>query len=205
VKWLKTVGLPLAYVAAVVWAMRPPAPVYVAGDKTVVTVKDTGGPELLHSPEAIYPAAALAKGIEGMVNLNVSVDGEGRVSKVEAASGPEELRQAAIDAVRQWQFTAVAAETQIQSPFLRWHPGSRTFTPPVVVERAPAVTVRGRHGTVRLVATVGAAGKVEEITPVSGPKRLLEAASQNVMLWSFRAAMRDGKPARATAVVEVTF
>lgn len=204
-RWVKAVGLPLAYLAAVIWATRPPPPTYVAADKTVVTVNDANTPVLLHSPEAIYPQSALDARVEGTVTLNVTIDGEGCVSKAEAVRGPAALHKAAVDAVSQWQFTAVAAETEIQVPFLLWHPGPRVVTLPEPLTRVPAVTARGRHGKVRLVATVDAAGRVESAEPVSGPKRLLTAAVANVRQWTFRPATRDGKPDRGTAVVEVEF
>lgn len=203
-RWVTAIGLPLAYFAAVVWATRPPPPTYVAADRTVVTVSDAA-PVLLHSPEAIYPQAALDAHIEGTVLLNVLIDDDGRVAKAEAVDGPPLLRRAAVDAVRQWQFTAVAAETEIQVPFLLWHPGPRVVTLPEPLKRAPAVTVRGRHGTVRLVATVDASGRVESAQPVTGNKRLFAAATANLRQWTFRPATRDGKPDRGTAVVQVEF
>jgi TonB family protein len=205
VRWLKGIGLPLAYLATVVWATRPPPPTYVSGDKTVVNVSDAGTPSLLHSPSPIYPEAAQRAHVEGSVKLRVTIDENGGVSNVEAAAGPELLRAAAVEAVRRWQFTAVAAETEIDIPFLLWHPGPHKVQPAEVVTRAPAVTVPGRHGTVRLVATVSETGSVESAEAVAGPKRLYPAAVANVRKWTFRPELQDGKPARATTVVEVQF
>ncbi len=204
-RWVKGVGLPLAYLAAVVWAMQPPPPAYVAGDKTVVDVRDTAAPVLLHSPPPVYPRAALDRLVEGTVKLRVTVGDDGRVTRVEPASGPELLRQAAVEAVRQWQFTAVAAETEIDVPFLLWHPGPRKVEPAAPVTRAPAFAGRGRHGKVRLVATVDETGRVESAQAVSGPKRLLANAEANLRRWRFRPELHDGKPQRGTVVVEVEF
>jgi len=204
-KWLKAAGLPLLYLGAVIWATRPPAPTYVLPDKTVVDVTDAGAPVLLHSPPPLYPEAALQQRVEGTVRLRVMVDDEGRAAKVEPLDGPKALVASAVDAVRQWQFTAVPAETEIQVPFLLWHPGPRKVEPPQPVKRAPAFAGVGRHGTVRLVATVDHTGHVESAKAVSGPKRLMAAAEANLRKWTFQPERHDGKPDRGTVVVEVEF
>jgi TonB family protein len=193
------------YLAAVVWATRPPPPIYVSGEKTVVDVTDTGMPSLLHSPPPVYPEAALRARVEGSVKVHVTIDENGGVSKAEAVAGPELLREAAVEAVRGWQFSAFAGESQIDISFLLWHAGPRKVQPAEVVTRVPAVTVRGRHGKVRLVATIGENGTVESAKAVTGPRRLHTAAVDNVRMWLFRPELHDGKPARATTVVEVVF
>ena len=47
-----------------------------------------------------YPAEAIEKGIQGTVVVKFIVDSEGNISEVEAASGPEELRETAIKAIK---------------------------------------------------------------------------------------------------------
>jgi TonB family protein len=56
--------------------------------------------EPLSQPTIVYPAEAKAKRIQGTVELEVRVSETGRVVAVRALSGPEELRQAAVDAYR---------------------------------------------------------------------------------------------------------
>jgi len=202
--WI-AVGLPVLYAAGVYWAMRPAPKKYAAQDSTAVTVKSEGGPEVLHSPDPIYPAAALRDHVEGTVKLRVIVGGDGRVVQVDPVSGPEPLIPAAMDAVRQWQFSAKPVQTEVQVPFLLWHPGPRSATLPEPMKRVPAVGPAGIHGLVRLVAMVDPEGRVEFVHPVSGPGSLVPAAVASVRQWVFRPAMRDGKPNRATAVVEVAF
>jgi TonB family protein len=58
------------------------------------------------SPPA-YPDAARRAGIAGTVILEVTVDPQGKVTDVRAVSGPAELRQAAIDAVKKWQYRPI--------------------------------------------------------------------------------------------------
>jgi TonB family protein len=52
----------------------------------------------------VYPAAALKAGVEGVVNLEVFVSKDGRVENAKAMNGPTPLRQAAIDALKQWEW-----------------------------------------------------------------------------------------------------
>lgn len=57
--------------------------------------------------DPVYPTAARSQDLQGIVHLLVTLDPGGRVTKVEALSGREVLRPAAIDAVRQWSFRPV--------------------------------------------------------------------------------------------------
>jgi TonB family protein len=51
-----------------------------------------------------YPPLARTARIEGKVSLHFIVDGDGNVSEVEASSGNELLRRAAIENVQNWKF-----------------------------------------------------------------------------------------------------
>jgi TonB family protein len=57
--------------------------------------------------EPDYPAAARSQGIQGMVNLLVTIDPDGQVVKVEPLTGREILRPAAVDTVKQWKYRPV--------------------------------------------------------------------------------------------------
>jgi TonB family protein len=54
-----------------------------------------------------YPPAALKAGVGGVVNLTVVVGKDGRVENAKVMSGPTLLRQAALDAVKQWEWEPV--------------------------------------------------------------------------------------------------
>ena len=54
--------------------------------------------EPVSPPTIVYPAPARQKRVQGTVELEVHVSETGRVTAVKALSGPDELRQAAIDA-----------------------------------------------------------------------------------------------------------
>jgi protein TonB len=52
----------------------------------------------------VYPAEALKDHVSGTVVLHATISTEGRVEALAVISGPASLRQAALDAVRQWAF-----------------------------------------------------------------------------------------------------
>jgi TonB family protein len=59
---------------------------------------------LIHRVEPEYPEAALQQKVQGAVVLDVHIGSDGVVRDVQAISGPPELAQASIDAVKQWRF-----------------------------------------------------------------------------------------------------
>ena len=61
-------------------------------------------PKLIASPNPLYPAAARAQSLEGVVTLDALVDAAGNVAAVKALSGPMLLRQAAVDALHRWKY-----------------------------------------------------------------------------------------------------
>jgi TonB family protein len=73
---------------------------------------------LLRQIVPVYPTSAKEKHVDGAVVLQVRISKDGRVTDAQAISGPDALRTAAIDAVRQWQyrpFLILSEPTAIQS------------------------------------------------------------------------------------------
>jgi TonB family protein len=52
----------------------------------------------------VYPREARKEGISGTVLLHTIIGKDGRIKQLEVVSGPPALRDAAIDAVRQWRY-----------------------------------------------------------------------------------------------------
>lgn len=78
---------------------------YAACAQDVLTVDETAIRQ--HAQQQIppvYPPIAKAALVQGTVVLFVKIDATGKVESVQAQSGPPMLRQAAIDALRQWTF-----------------------------------------------------------------------------------------------------
>jgi protein TonB len=61
-------------------------------------------PKLVSSVLPVYPQIAQAAGVQGDVVLQVSVEKSGNVSAAKVLSGPAMLRNAALDAVKQWKY-----------------------------------------------------------------------------------------------------
>lgn len=94
-------------------------------DVTTVEGKPTAKaePDYLKNPEPEYPLAARRRGQEGLVLLNVTVSGAGRATEIslKQSTGYELLDQAAIKAVREWEFEparigSVGVESKIEVP-----------------------------------------------------------------------------------------
>ena len=62
------------------------------------------GAEVVLRKNPIYPSLAKQKRIEGTVEIEVTIAGDGSAEDARVLSGPQELRRAALEAVLQWQF-----------------------------------------------------------------------------------------------------
>lgn len=81
---------------------------------------------------------------------------------------------------------------------------ARDFTPPEILTK---VIPRGRRGaTVEFECVVLEDGTVRivRITKTSDPK-LNDAATAAMKQWTFKPAMKDGKPVKCSVTVELTF
>jgi protein TonB len=59
---------------------------------------------LLTKAVPVYPPAAKKAKIQGTVVLSVVIGDDGNVKDIQVVSGPNELQQSSIDAVRQWTY-----------------------------------------------------------------------------------------------------
>jgi TonB family protein len=73
----------------------------VTNDAPGVTV-DLGGAAVMHRTGVPYPAAALKQGLQGTVVVELKLDANGNVADARVVSGPDELRNAALQSVLQW-------------------------------------------------------------------------------------------------------
>ena len=76
--------------------IQPDGPVKIGGQ-----VKEA---RLLSSVNPVYPAAAKESGVQGDVVIHAVVDKTGRVREMKVLSGPILLRQAALNALREWRY-----------------------------------------------------------------------------------------------------
>jgi len=59
---------------------------------------------LIERTQPVYPPVAKSAGIQGTVVLQAKISKEGRIEDLHVVSGPAELQQASIDAVKQWVY-----------------------------------------------------------------------------------------------------
>ncbi len=85
---------------------------------------------LAQKTDLVYPPIAAAVRIEGDVVISVVIDAKGQVASEKALSGPAMLQQAALDAVKKWQFvpftaggSAAPVTTTLTIPFHLEHHG----------------------------------------------------------------------------------
>jgi TonB family protein len=81
-------------------AARPEDPVKLS--------PEVAGKLLASRVEPQYPDEALAAHVQGTVGVRLIVDRSGKVTRARVFSGPPELAQAAVDAVKQWTFRPYA-------------------------------------------------------------------------------------------------
>ena len=97
----------LLLLAGSCWLITGAMPLYGApqtvSDAAGVGVETNGAP-LMHRNSVAYPADALSKRIEGLVTVQVKLDGRGNVADAGVLSGPEELRKAVLQSVLNWHF-----------------------------------------------------------------------------------------------------
>jgi TonB family protein len=111
----------------------------VVNDASGVTV-DLGGAGVMHRTGVAYPEAARKQGVQGTVVVEVKLDGSGNVSDAHVVSGPDELRNAALQSVLQWHFMKSAAGSTRQVSIL--------FSLPDSVPAQPSVAAAGVAGGV---------------------------------------------------------
>jgi TonB family protein len=76
--------------------------------------------KLIHRVEPVYPEQAKSIGLQGIVKLSITINEEGFVYELKVESGHPILVEAAIEAVKQWQYSPtllngepVAAQTMV--------------------------------------------------------------------------------------------
>ncbi len=107
-----------------------------AGEASVsVKVVDPGGP--IHFAPMIYPSELAAKRVEGIVELELTLDDSGQVSDGRVVSGPEELRKAALQSALQWHYQRDKVSRQVRAVVeFRYTPPSNEDPNAVATSRA---------------------------------------------------------------------
>jgi TonB family protein len=99
----------LGIVAATGWIVTAAFPLSAAPDVVADSpgvAIDIGGAALMHRAPVVYPEGAREQGVQGTVVVQAQVDARGNVTDAQVLSGPEELRNAALQSVLRWHFAA---------------------------------------------------------------------------------------------------
>jgi TonB family protein len=140
--------------AAALWIVAGALPLTAqAGPDGAGVSVDLGSSAVMHRTGIAYPAAALAKGVEGTVVAQVTLDAVGNVTDARIMSGPDELRKAVLQAVLQWHFTRDAAN------------GTRQVS---VAFQAPEPVARPASNGTLSVTPIGIGGHVYGGIPTGG-------------------------------------
>jgi TonB family protein len=81
-----------------------PPPPSVAFPSAIPSAKAATEPRLISSTRPAYPTLAKQSNTEGDVIIAADIDATGKVVAAKATAGPMYLRQAAVDAVRNWKY-----------------------------------------------------------------------------------------------------
>lgn len=79
---------------------------------TVSSIEKSVEVKVLHQVKPVYPAAAKAAGIEGLVLLEATVDTKGSVSQLCLLEGNPALVGSAVEAVWQWKYEPLVLNGQ---------------------------------------------------------------------------------------------
>jgi protein TonB len=93
----------------------PPPPVPVEGAKPPKVIRKSGGVlqgEAIRRAVPSYPEQAKEARVSGAVVVEITIDEEGNVINAQALSGHPMLRDAAIEAARQWKFAPTTLQEQ---------------------------------------------------------------------------------------------
>lgn len=204
----------------------PPAPPGPAGKPQTPPpppkdIKDIKNPRLIRKVEAKYPEEALKVKVEGKVVIEATTNTEGDVVEAKALHGHPLLKQAAVDAIKQWkyepyiekgekkpvQFTVIVnfrlPKKKKDKPLLlsaEQKPKLVNNVPPKYPEKA---LKSGVSGKVVIEATTDKEGNVKEAMVTDGHPLLNEAAIEAIKQWKYEPYIIKGvkKSVKFTVVV----
>jgi TonB family protein len=130
----------LAILVAACWFVTGAFPLaaapQVVNDAPGVTV-DLGGAGVMHRTGVAYPEAARKQGVQGTVVVEVKLDANGNVGDAHVVSGPDELRNAALQSVLQWHLMKNLAMSSRQVSISFRLPDSAPSEAPATAAAAP--------------------------------------------------------------------
>jgi TonB family protein len=187
-------------------------------------------PRKVKDVKPVFPAAAIAKGIQGVVVLEAVIDANGRVKGLQTMSAPDPmLSEAAKEAVSQWLFEPYLVNGKAKEVVFTvtitfaMDPNDKAKTagdvltrledsqkPKIINKVKPVYPEEAKknkiQGIVKLEATIDEQGKVAKLDVLASPDPLLAAAAvQAVKQWVYEPYVKDGKAKSVLFTVTITF
>ncbi|HEX5216738.1 MAG TPA: TonB family protein [Vicinamibacterales bacterium] len=205
-----------------------PAPPGIATTKPLRVSGNVTEPKKIKDVKPVYPALAQTAGISGIVIAEIVVDTNGGVRDARILRSIPMLDQAALDAIRQWQYTPTTLNgvpvelvmTVTVNFTLGSEPAPAVGPAPVRVGGdikeprkiydvkpfyPPAAQAAGVHGIVIIEAIIGVDGRVSGAKVLRGVPTLDEAAIDTVTQWVYEPTLLNGVPVPVVMTVTVNF
>jgi TonB family protein len=106
-KSLSALAVGLGMMAAACWFVTGAIPLTAAEPQKIRIGGNVAQQNLISQPKPQYPPEAKKARIQGTVELAVEIGRDGKVDDIQLLSGPPELVQSAVDAVRTWEYKPV--------------------------------------------------------------------------------------------------
>lgn len=181
-------------------------------------------PKLVRKTQPVFPPEVKAARITGVVRLELTVSAEGKTENILPISGHPALADAAVEAVRQWEFEPaqvdgkpVASRAHIEVNFEL----DRSFAKApqevkgtlqmtrLIAQAKPAyppdAKAKGVSGKVRLRAIIAADGTVDTVRVLDGNPMLVPAAVDAVKQWKYEPARVEGEAVPVITEIDVNF
>lgn len=193
-----------------------------------VQVSSEQRPKLIKNPQPIYPQSAIDNHIQGKVVIEAVTDTYGRVMSAKILDGPPELRQASLDAIKQWVYEPYIVDGVVKpvsfTVIMKFNldkdkKKKGSSLKPVILssDQKPKCIKRvnpkypkealkaGIDGMVALEITIDKKGWVTAAKIIDGHELLSVAALAAVNQWKFEPYYMDGEPHFATFTVTIKF
>ncbi|UCH94263.1 MAG: energy transducer TonB [Candidatus Aminicenantes bacterium] len=185
--------------------------------------KDIKKPWLIRKVDPNYPKEALKAKVEGKVVISATTNAHGDVVEAKVVQGHPLLRQAAIEAIKQWKYEPYVVKGEKKgvqfTVVLNFRlPKKKTDKlillssdqKPKLIHKAPlkypkAALKAGVEGKVVIEATTDKEGNVKEATVTDGHPLLNEAAIEAIKKWKFEPYILDGVKKSVMFTVVVKF
>lgn len=179
--------------------------------------------KLIHSVPPVYPEKAKAAGVDGQVVLKGIIGKDGVLRDLQVISGPELLRQAAVDATSHWIYSPYLLNgepTEVDTTVaVNFNLGRKADGPvrisggveaglllskvqPVYPDAARGT---GAQGLVTVRTIIGKDGAVKQATAMSGPEVFRESAVDAVRQWRYKPYLLNGQPIDVDTIVNVMY